>query len=373
MHIDALFDSGNIECLDSQDSQQIRLRIRKDAQSDFFQWFHFRVSGAKDTACKFIIENAHQSAYAKGWHGYQARYSYNRRDWKLADTSYDGHSVHIELTPSQDIVYFAYFAPFSLEQHHNLLVSLVSKGAKHEVLGQTLDGRSIDLLRIGNPESNRKCWLIARQHPGESMAEWWMKGFLERLSDPSDPISKALLDRAELFIVPNMNPDGSVRGHLRTNATGANLNREWDSPTLERSPEVYWVREKMRETGVDFCLDVHGDEEIPYNFIAGSEGIPSYTDRLAQLKAQFCDILKRCSPDFQTEFGYPISPPGTANMTMCTSHVAEYFDCLAMTLEQPFKDVASSPDPETGWSPDRAACFGAANVGALYEILEHLR
>ncbi len=42
-----------------------------------------------------------------------------------------------------------------------------------------------------------------------------------------------------------MNPDGTWRGHLRTNAAGANLNREWDNPTLERSPEVYYVRNHM--------------------------------------------------------------------------------------------------------------------------------
>ncbi len=35
-----------------------------------------------------------------------------------------------------------------------------------------------------------------------------------------------------------MNPDGTWRGHLRTNAVGSNLNREWAEPTLERSPEV---------------------------------------------------------------------------------------------------------------------------------------
>ena len=37
-----------------------------------------------------------------------------------------------------------------------------------------------------------------------------------------------------------MNPDGSVLGNLRTNAAGANLNREWLQP-LERSPEVLAV------------------------------------------------------------------------------------------------------------------------------------
>ena len=45
-----------------------------------------------------------------------------------------------------------------------------------------------------------------------------------------------------------MNPDGSWRGHLRTNAAGANLNREWASPSAERSPEVLAVRNAMDAT-----------------------------------------------------------------------------------------------------------------------------
>lgn len=49
--------------------------------------------------------------------------------------------------------------------------------------------------------------------------------------------------------VPNMNPDGTWRGHLRTNASGANLNREWDHPTKDKSPEVYYTRQAMDEIG----------------------------------------------------------------------------------------------------------------------------
>lgn len=33
--------------------------------------------------------------------------------------------------------------------------------------------------------------------------------------------------------------------------------------------QVLYVRNKMDETGVDMMVDVHGDEEIPYNFING--------------------------------------------------------------------------------------------------------
>src|SRR3546814_8300226 len=90
-------------------------------------------------------------------------------------------------------------------------------------------------------------WLYARQHPGETMAEWWMEGALERLTDVADPVARSLRRKARFHIVPNINPDGSFRGHLRTNAAGVNLNREWHAPSLERSPEVHRSEEHTSE------------------------------------------------------------------------------------------------------------------------------
>ena len=117
-------------------------------------------------------------------------------------------------------------------------------------LGSTLDGRDLNLLTIGHEvSSDLKVWIIARQHPGETMAEWFIEGLLGRLLDTHDPLARALMDKATFYVVPNMNPDGSVRGNLRTNAAGANLNREWLEPSAERSPEVLWVREKCRKPG----------------------------------------------------------------------------------------------------------------------------
>lgn len=53
-----------------------------------------------------------------------------------------------------------------------------------------------------------------------------------------------------------MNPDGSRRGYLRTNAAGRNLNREWETPSEEHSPEVFHILKAMEATGVKFFLDV---------------------------------------------------------------------------------------------------------------------
>ena len=203
---------------------------------------------------------------------------------------------------------------------------------------KTVDGRDLDQLVIGKAEQGKKrIWIHARQHPGETMASWWMEGFLQRLLDEDDAVSRTLLDKAVFYVVPNMNPDGSYRGHLRTNATGANLNREWLEPSMEKSPEVYLLREQMHQVGVDFCLDVHGDEGLPYNFIAGAEGIPSWTERLANLHRQFGETLMSANPDFQMEHGYPVDKPGEADLSICTNYIAENFDCCSITLEMPFK------------------------------------
>ena len=168
-------------------------------------------------------------------------------------------------------------------------------------------------------------------------------------------------------------PDGSRRGHLRTNAAGINLNRAWAAPSMERSPEVFVVGAEMARTGVDFCLDVHGDEALPYNFIAGPEGIPSYTSALARNLARFQAALVVANADFQTAYGYPPTPPGKANLRICANHVAETYGCLAMTLEMPFKDAANAPDPRDGWSPARSHQLGRSCLEALAAVIDRLR
>ena len=204
------------------------------------------------------------------------------------------------------------------------------------------------------------------------MAEWWMEGMIERLVDDSDPVVNAILDRADIYLVPNMNPDGSRRGNLRTNAAGANLNREWAAPSAERSPEVLCVLRKIEETGLDFGLDVHGDEALPYNFIAGTEGIASWNDQRQQQLDLFRTTLAGLNPDFQIERGYPVNAPGKANMSYCSNALAERFGKLVMTLEMPFKDASGTPDPLRGWSPERCARLAHSCLDALHLCWERV-
>lgn len=371
MHINQRFDGGNILCLDASDPSAVELQIRSDVGDEHKQWFYFQVLDARDQPCRFDITNAGQVSFPRAFHDYQAVASYDREFWFRVPTRYDGQTLTIEHSPETDSIYYAYFAPYSFERHQQLIAAtLASPLVQADTLCITPDGHPLTRLTIGEPASDKKvCWVIGRQHPGETMAEWWMEGFLERLLDEQDSLSRQLLEHCVFHVVPNMNPDGSVRGHLRCNAHGRNLNREWLEPSEEFSPEVYFVREAMANTGVDFCLDVHGDEELPYNFIAGAEGIPAWNKHMALQLSTFKSVLQTACPDFQTEVGYPIAEPGKANLTLCTAYVAQHHNCLAMTLEMPFKDTTATPMPSTGWSPDRCQRLGAANIDAMWQVL----
>ncbi len=369
IQISAEFDAGNIEVLAIDDTRAV-LTIRKDHLSDFYQWFYFRVDGAAAQPLELKITNCAGAAYPLGWPDYRACVSDDDRDWRRTDTSYADGTLTIRHTPAGDSIWFAYFAPYSSERHKTLIERIAkSPGVSHRVLGETLDGRPLDVLRLGS--GTRQVWLYARQHPGESMAEWWMEGALDFLTS-DDAAAIKLRTAATLHVVPNMNPDGSARGHLRTNAAGRNLNREWAEPTMDGSPEVFLVRAAMDETGVDFAMDVHGDEAIPYVFMAGFDGVPSLTRAQVDNYDAFLATLEARTEDFQTKHGYPKAGLGKANMAMSTNQLAERFGAVSMTLEMPFKDNADAPDPVRGWSPDRSKQLAADCLKTLAEIVDRL-
>jgi murein tripeptide amidase MpaA len=117
-------------------------------------------------------------------------------------------------------------------------------------------------------------------------------------------------------------------------------------------------------------MDVHGDEAIAAVFLAGYEGIPSWTDEHGAKFYRYQDILARRTPDFQTAKGYDVAGAGKANLSMSTNQLAERFGATSMTLEMPFKDNDDLPDPEQGWSPERCRLLARECLAALLEWLE---
>lgn len=381
MKIFSNFESGSINVVKAESKDDIQLSIPNDNQSELHQWFHFRLESEAQQPHTIKLLDLANSAYPEGWNGYDVVASYDREEWFRIPSEFDGDTLTFTVIPENESMYFAYFAPYSYDRHQDLLHLAQSHyNCRLETLGHTLDNRDVSLLVIGDEDAvdneeapKKKIWVIARQHPGETMAEWFVEGLVQRLLDETDTVGRALLNKAVFYVVPNMNPDGSARGHLRLNAIGVNLNREWQTPSLENSPEVFYVREKMLATGIDMFLDIHGDEAIPFNFVAGSEGIPSYDARLENLENKFKQALLTVTPEFQDEHGYGKDKPGEANLTVASNWVGEQFKCLSYTVEMPFKDHNKHPDSLYGWSPERSIGFGHDTLAAVLAVTDDLR
>jgi murein tripeptide amidase MpaA len=384
--VSAAIANGSVEVIDGSHPGDIRLRLRRDDGPDRLAigYFHFRATGVRGKACTFRLLDvgidagerlAGREGYEDEWTNTGPHVSYDRKYWFRIPAHLEGDDYVFRHTPEYDVCYYAKWAPYPEERELDLIARCqLSPRVRVAPVGTTVQGREITLVTLGEPgPEKRACWIIARQHPSETMGGYFVEGLLERMVDESDPVARRLLQRAVLYVVPNMNPDGACTGLTRANGAGANLNREWLAPTLERSPEVYHVSRRMQHTGVDFSLDVHGDEELRCVFLGGPLEIPSRSQRLRDLFRRFELSWAAASPDYQLGHPYPGGAPAQADLRMAWNWIAERFNCLSVLLEQPFKDTSWWQDPVQGWSPERAKRLGESLPPALLGVLDQLR
>jgi murein tripeptide amidase MpaA len=368
LEIDSAFECGNIEVVRT-DGAAADLKIRVDSNGPWYQWFYFRVRGGQAQALTLRIVNAGQSAYPDGWREYRACVSADNANWRRAETSYADGVLEIRHAPQTAETRFAFFTPYDLTRFGDWLEAARSKpGIAVRTIGKSVDRRDVTALSIGS--GPKHVWLVGRQHSGETMASWWMEGALDRLIDPHDPLAARLRRMATIHMAPLVNIDGAARGNLRGNAAGIDLNRQWHSPDPQKAPEVAGVLAEMDRTGVDFALDVHGDETLQHVFTDGCDHDPAATPRQIAGVAAFNAALLKASPAFQTAVGYPVTYGGDGAPGMCCRAVARRYGCIGLTLEMPFNDSREAPDPVHGWSPASSARMGRDCLEAIAAVLE---
>lgn len=366
MELDADFEGGSIVLVERDGPASFVLALRPDNAAPLRQWFAFRVRGAAGRRLTLRIVNASEARYRGGFEDFRAWASADGERWVPVPTAYDGEALTLQHVARGDEVLFAAFPLYDAARRERLLDRVrLSPHLGAIALGPSALGRSVDAIVGGEPRGP-SIWLVARQHPGETVAEWVMAGLVERLLTPGDEASERLLARARVAIVPCVNPDGAALGNHRTNGRGVDLNRAWLEPDPELAPEVAIVRDHLVEEGVDLFLDIHGEESIPYAFVSGCEGNPGYSALQADAEAELRARLVEASPEFRAEGGYPLEDPGTADLSLAANWVGEHFGCPALTLELPMKHrIEGGP---LRWGPVRARAFGASLVGVLADF-----
>jgi hypothetical protein len=233
--------------------------------------WHFRVRakpGAKVTLVVNDLDNV--------WNGKRASpvshrtisfLSANGRDWRVVPMKLlAGHRVQLTVEMSGPELYVARLEPYRLSDLDRLLESI--KGhPRVEItrVGQTVEGRDLEIVRVGNPDAPYRVFLRARAHPWEPGGNWVVQGLIRRLLR-DDEAARRDLGRYCVYALPMANKDGVAHGRTRFNLRGMDLNRNWDRPAdpalaPENRAVETWVESMIRNgRRPDLALDLHNDE-----------------------------------------------------------------------------------------------------------------
>lgn len=362
MEITADFESGNI-LVDAIHGTSASLRIRADSNAPFYQWFYFRAEGVAGEERWLRISNAAGASYPAAWPRYRVLTSADHVAWQRLPTCYHDGVLSFIHTDAPAVAYYAFFVPYPEARRRALLtVATGTPGVERRSIGRSVQDRSLDMLVFGEETGGQRIWVIARQHAGEPMAEWAAEGLVRRLLDPDDEVANELKEKATISVIPNVNPDGSALGNLRANAAGVDLNRSWSRPA-HNNPEVEAIKQALEHDGVDYFIDLHGDETRPYLWIV-PPGVQLDATTARQV-LHFELELARLHPELQPP---PVGVEGVdaAEAGMAVNFVATTYGCPAWTPELPFPEVS-----ETGDSLLADGCmrFGRSCLEALNVIL----
>ena len=193
--------------------------------------------------------------------------SQDGKDWSYIPTEKtEANRLRFDVTVEDGSVYLARLEPYRISDLEALR-RRISDHSQVEIteIGRTVEGRRLEIIRLGDPQAKHRVFLRARAHPWESGGNWVVQGLIERLLR-RDETAKRYLGRYCVYVMPMANKDGVARGRTRFNMLGADLNRKWDRrPDPAVCPENHaletWLKSATaRGQGPQLVIDLHNDE-----------------------------------------------------------------------------------------------------------------
>ena len=223
--------------------------------------------------------------------------SENGRDWKpLATESLPENRVRLTIEMPGPRLYVARIEPYRISDLDRLL-GTIRRNRLVEItpIGRTVQGRELEIIRIGDEHAQHRVFLRARAHPWETGGNWVLEGLIHRLLK-GDEDAKKFLQRYCVFILPMANKDGVARGGTRFNLQGKDLNRNWDKPAdPQLAPEnaalEKWL-EKMSRAGLrpHLAMELHNDGSGKLHI--SRPPVPQLEQHLARMTA-LEDLLRK--------------------------------------------------------------------------------
>jgi hypothetical protein len=271
----------------------------------------------------------------------------------------EGNLFQLQVHLEQDSLYVARLEPYRLSDLENLKAKIAGH-PRVEItdIGRTVEGRPLEMIRVGDPGAPHHVLLRARSHPWEPGGNWVVEGLVDRLLQPD---ADRFLGRYCVWVMPMANKDGVARGRTRFNLLGKDLNREWDRPADPNlAPEKHalesWL-EKAVAAGrrPELAIDFHNDESGKLHVSRPEGDLESYLASMERLEK----LLRRHTWFVEGSTGSNFRNPGTIG-----EGLLQRFGVAACVLELNANWIAGLNDyPSSGhWKS-----FGAGLAEVFFE------
>lgn len=190
-------------------------------------------------------------------------------EWASMPTDFDSDTgslaFNVTIPPSGEI-YVARLPPYRISDLERLLDEIRDEPrVEFEAIGKTVQGRSLEIVRVGRADAPLRVFVRARAHPWEPGGNWVVEGMVRHLIQ-SFRNNETAYDGLCVSIMPMANKDGVANGRTRFNMLGKDLNRDWSDaadPSLcpENASLEKWLEKQLAaDRRPHLALEMHNDE-----------------------------------------------------------------------------------------------------------------
>lgn len=233
--------------------------------------WHFQVQAQKGSDVTLVINN-----FDNVWNGTSGSpvseksicyVSSDGAKWRVIRTEkIEGNRLRIRLHMDEPALYLARLEPYRLSDLEKLKASIRNHPlVEIRSIGRTVEGRDLEIIRVGKPDAPFRVFLRARAHAWEPGGNWVVQGLIRRLLC-DDETARRSLARYCLYVMPLANKDGVARGLTRFNLLGKDLNRDWDRPAdpvyapENAALESWFQTMAAKKQQPNLAIDLHNDE-----------------------------------------------------------------------------------------------------------------
>lgn len=316
------FDMGRLSSCKKQSDNTYQLFFKPESTPiNNSPWYAFKVESKKNAEWTLKL------TFSDGFPRYLPKISTDGIAWKTVPFSRQDDSFVLSMQPTSNPVWIAGQELLSNANYTQWLNDVASNyPIKRLHIAKTKLGRVVEGFTLSKRDNNEWLVLIGRQHPPEVTGALAMFPFVKSILEETS-LSTSFLERFNVLVVSNLNPDGVALGNWRFNANNIDLNRDWLNFS---QAETQGVRDRLNHITqqggkIVFAVDFHSTQQDIFYTMPKDYGLSPATFSIDWLK-----LLRKVTAASFVVRTRPGSSPGRG---IFKQFIADTYGVHAITYE----------------------------------------